>query len=611
MKPLLLSRETAWRLLFGAFFAALVLAFSFSQVLAAGSYESSVTTITGGGNLTMEPGARTAVTVDFLNTGSATWYNDGSGFLSVYTHGPKYRKSVFDPATWLWGDHPARIREATVKPGEVAHVTFELHAPQTPGYYEEIFHLAAEDRAWVGNGQFTLKINVQEQAVATPTQPTVSANNGYGAELIVKSANQVTAKAGSPILFTAGFKNTGTVTWNNFSVVRPDVSIASNTADFTHPSWSGSKLVYQDSVVLPGEMAIASFAMRAPAINGTHTARFQLQANGVDVPDAFVEIPVTVTGGTGLIIDSPSVTAPDTEELEGAIEQPIMRIGILIVDEETDNKIVITSDESAFTLKDINGIVLAELALGDQVTAYYANGIYYYDTGTGLKSSSIGLRFEPSVGHARMKIANFDRRLTRSSKYADNEFRGNLEFRYNDYKDRAWVINELGLEYYLRGLAETSNISPIEYQKALITAARTYAFYHYTHASKYKREFFHISCYSWDQVYNGYGQEARAPKITQAAQETTGTVVTYAGELAITPYFSRSDGRTRDFGDVWNGSHPWLVSVSVPCDAGKTLWGHGVGLSASGALCMANQGQTWEQILKHFYTGIDLSQKWE
>jgi len=53
------------------------------------------------------------------------------------------------------------------------------------------------------------------------------------------------------------------------------------------------------------------------------------------------------------------------------------------------------------------------------------------------------------------------------------------------------------------------------------------------------------------------------------------------------------------------------VSVEVPCDAGKTLWGHGVGMSASGALCMANQGQTWDQILKHFYTGIDLTKKWE
>lgn len=609
MKPLSSTRETAWRLLFGAFAAAMVLVFSFSFAAAAGSYETSLVTMTGGGHLTMEPGERTTINAEFLNTGSATWYNDGDGYVSVYTHGPKYRKSVFDPATWLWGDHPARIREVSVAPGEVAHVSFELHAPQDTGYYEETFHLASEETAWVGNGQFTFKITVEESNDVATT-PTASVTDGYGAELAVTSANEVKAKAGTPILFTAGFKNTGSVTWNNYSIVRPDVSIASNIGDFTHPSWSGSQVAYADSTVKPGEMAIASFAMRAPSYNGTHTARFQLQANGVDVPDAFVEIPVTVTGGSAAIIDAP-VVVDDVQDATNYIEEPLMRIGILIVDEETDDEVVITSAESAFKLLDINGTVLAELPVNGSVTAYYYNGNYYYDVGNGTQSSTLPLRFVPEVDHAVMKIANFDRRLTRSSRYADNEFRGVFELQYNDYKDRTWLINELDLEYYLRGLAETSNVSPIEYQKALITAARTYAFYHYTHASKYKNEFFHISCYSWDQVYNGYGQETRAPKITQAAQDTTGHVVTYDGDLAITPYFSRSDGRTRDFSEVWNGSRAWLVSVEVPWDAGKTLWGHGVGMSASGALAMANEDYTWEEILKHFYTGIELTKKWQ
>ena len=209
-----------------------------------------------------------------------------------------------------------------------------------------------------------------------------------------------------------------------------------------------------------------------------------------------------------------------------------------------------------------------------------------------------------------MTVTNFDRRVTRGSAFADNTFRGVLEIRYNDVKDRVWLINELKMEMYLRGLAETSNISPMEYQKALVTAARTYAFYHWTRNTKHDGEFFHVDAYL-DQVYKGYGQEQRSPRITEAVEATRGRYVTYNDAIAITPYFSRSDGRTRDWSEVWGGDVPWAKGVAVPCDIGKTLWGHGVGMSASGALCMANQGMMWDEILKHFYTGIELNKKWE
>ena len=101
------------------------------------------------------------------------------------------------------------------------------------------------------------------------------------------------------------------------------------------------------------------------------------------------------------------------------------------------------------------------------------------------------------------------------------------------------------------------------------------------------------------------------PAIVRAVNETSGKIVTYQGKLAITPYYSRSDGRTRSWGEVWYGGskYPWLVSVPVPWDAakGRTLWGHGVGMSASGALDAANDGWGYERILKYFYTGIDVT----
>ncbi len=604
-----MTRKIDWKKIvsIGASLVFLTSFFIAVPVARAASYEAVVVSMSGSGEIVMEPGERREFRLEFLNSGSANWQNDGHGYISLYTYAPKYRRTVFDPGTWIWGDHVKRIDQTSVAPGEKATMSFELHAPQDEGYYEETFHLASEDTAWVSGGDVTFKITVAEKGKEIiDTVSSVSSNDGYDADLTVMSANKIKTKAGTSILFTAGFTNTGSKTWTEYGLSVPDVSIASSSG-FSHPSWNGSQVALASGNIRSGEMAILNFSFIAPQTNGNHTAKFQLQANGVDVPGAIISIPVEVTGGSGDVVSSPVVENYDSANI---IDEPVIRVGILTIDEETDDQTVITSDSTSFKLKDINGNLLAELGKGEEVTAYFDGSRYIYDVGRGSEISSYALRFEPDEENAVMRIANFDRRLTRNAVYADNEYRGILEFRYNDYKDRAWIINELPIEFYLRGLAETSNVSPIEYQKSLITAARTFAYYHWTHATKRAKEFMTVVSYSDDQVYNGYGQEKRAPKITQAVQETYGYVVTYDGDLAITPYFSRSDGHTRDWGDVWYGNVEWCQSVDVPWDNGKTLWGHGVGMSALGALGMANDRYSWEEILKYFYTGIELEKTW-
>lgn len=563
----------------------------------------------GNGVLTMAPGEVKEVTVTFQNTGTTTWKNDGAGYISVYTYEPKYRKSSFDPGTWLGPTQVKRLRETSVSAGGTASVAFQLHAPLTTGTYTETFALASESVAWIDGGKFNFVISVKEpEPAAVADDSELISDDGLSATLAMQSANKVKLTAGRSVLVTAGFKNTGTKTWTSFSVRTPSVAMASTSASsFTHPSWSGQQLAYYDGQsVKPGEIAYATFSLIAPPTNGTHTAKFQFAANDIALDDAFVELPVEVTGGARQALESEESVVTDAN----LIDEPIIRVGVLIIDEETDNETVITSFESDFELRDINGNLLGELEAGDEVTASYDGSRYIFDRGNGAEYSTYGLRFIPTTDNSVMTITNFDRRLTRGSANADNTFRGVLEFRYNDHKERAWIINELPMEYYLRGLAETSNISHMEFQKSLITAARTYAFYHWTRATKHAKEFFHVEAYA-DQVYKGYGQETRTPRVTQAIEETRGEIVTYDGETAITAYFSRSDGRTRDWSEVWGGSVPWSVGVAVPCDEGKTLWGHGVGMSASGALCMANNGMLYDAILKYFYTGIELDKRWE
>ena len=91
-----------------------------------------------------------------------------------------------------------------------------------------------------------------------------------------------------------------------------------------------------------------------------------------------------------------------------------------------------------------------------------------------------------------------------------------------------------------------------------------------------------------------------------AIEETRGFVATYNNEPADTPYFARSNGKTKSAKAVWGAEKPWLVAVTTPYDKGKTQWGHGVGMSARDGLYRAKDGSNWDDILKYYYTGIDL-----
>lgn len=580
-------------------------------------YEALQVTSSGTGQITMNPGETRTVTMGFQNTGTANWVREGEGFVSIYTHEPKYRSSIFKDSTWFQSLQPTKITEALVKPGQVGTIQFILRAPAQPGTYSESFQLAAEDKAWIPGGKFTLTIQVGNGTGATvSTQPSTSTTtpsetgdtSGLGAVLLLRSAKTLEAKGGERLSYTIGVKNAGSKAWSKREVRIPQVSAAFDSAETADSSWvsKASLLTKQDGTVGPGSLDFLTFQFRAPKEAGNYTVRYVMAVDGVTIPEFAIDIPVNVTTSA-----PDAYQSPVTESYNPKIAEPMMRIGVLIVDDETDWKVDV-SCASDWNLVDGTGATLYSAKAGKSVVALYDDeaGAYYYNTGEGKKKSASYLRFVPTEKNAICTVNNFDRRVTRGFSNADNTFRNVLELRYNKPKDRTWLINELPMEMYLRGLGETSNVSHEEFQKALITIARTYALYHFERGTKYKDEFFHITSYSWDQVYNGYGQEQRAPRLTESVKATAGRVVTYEGKTAITPYFSRSDGRTRDWSEVWYGSVPWIKSVPTPCDKGKTLWGHGVGLSASEALCQANQGKKWDEILHYFYQGVDLDRWW-
>lgn len=237
----------------------------------------------------------------------------------------------------------------------------------------------------------------------------------------------------------------------------------------------------------------------------------------------------------------------------------------------------------------------------------YADGMYVYSSSEFEFISAEPIRLLSDDPEAFFTLPQYQRRLA-GRKTNFNNYRGTFELRYAPKSKSAYVINELPLDAYVAGVAETSNDAPVEYNRALAVAIRSYAYFKRAYARLSPKNIFDVVPTTVDQLYLGYAAEIASPQVVQAAVDTYGQMVTYRGEPVVTPYFSRSDGQTRGWKQVWGGTDkPWLVSVAAIYDKGKKKLGHGVGMSGSDALRRAgNDGWKYHEILKHYYSGTEV-----
>lgn len=587
--------------------------------------------------------------IAYKNVGTETWKRDEGAFVSLYAveggaSGSKERTSSFQDVSWS-GARASKMVEKEVKPGAIGHFKVELRA-KTPGDYREEFILAAENVAWMADSRVFLNIKVPTNGAyiarnITAPLNTISAsqaamNAGYSALLMLRSTQNISISGNGRMQLTVGFKNTGIKAWGNRSLQVRGVTAATSAiakyASVRDDSWrEGTTPVKVEGMTKPGELGLLTFTVKVPAKKGEYKASFQMYADNQPVDGGIIDIPITVTAD-GYIEPEPVPAKPiptvktptpapsnpvpnaipslNPQPLNGDAStlpnEPLMRVGIFAT---TDDKMTIRAKYAPLNV--LSGSTnVCQLSVGQSVTVSYDRGssIYRIAGDCPAAQSSTYYVVKAQDGISPMEMSDFSRPVGWLPGANDNTFRAHLELRWAPSVSQAWVINELPIEWYLKGIAETSNVSPMQYQRTLLVAARTYAMYHVQRQTKHASKNFIVDA-TYDQVYRGYGQEARSPTIVAAVDATRGQIVTYQGKLAITPYFSRSDGRTRSWGEVWYGqsNYPWLVSVPVPDDIGKTLWGHGVGMSASGALQMdAKWGKTYDQILSHFYTGTEL-----
>lgn len=135
-----------------------------------------------------------------------------------------------------------------------------------------------------------------------------------------------------------------------------------------------------------------------------------------------------------------------------------------------------------------------------------------------------------------------------------------------------WAVNYVSLRHYLYSVvgAEVSSSWPMAALKAQAIAARSYALtYHF----KPVNQLYDLGSDEYYQVYKGIESEADTTRI--AVEQTAGAFVSYRGGIVESLYAASDD----------------IVS--------EAFQGHG--MSQLGALDLAQQGYTYEQILQRYY----------
>lgn len=455
--------------------------------------------------------------------------------------------------------------------------------------------------------EISSSINIQEQtdssgnSVGYLPDEAQKVNKEYKTNLSAMTARKVTATGGELVKFAVMYTNIGTTDWNNYlwqEAGSTGLATGSAKAIVSDTSWMTSNKIFQvNKIVKPGETERIDFYFRVPKNKGEYVARFQLTANNYTLDGGTLEIPVIVTQDAPYNYQEPIFT-----NVRSLVSEPPVRIGLYKTDEEVQFK----SDFSyeVYSGNELRGTLLA----GELAKMRYVSGNYYFNSTNLNFVTTDFLRLVPNDINDYFTLVNYKRPVSWKGNANFNVYRGIMEFKYSPKSNIPFVINELSMDSYIAGIGETSNGAAMEYIKAILVAARSYAYYHLYNGVPPDQRTFDLYATTVDQLYLGYNSELLMPRVVQAARATYGEMVLYNNEIVVTPYYGNSDGMTKTWKEVWGGTNkPWLVPVVCLYDQGKKLFGHGVGMSAWDASQRADKdGWTYEQILRYYYSGVQV-----
>ena len=536
-----------------------------------------------------------------------------------------------------------------------------MEAPLKAGSFTNRFALFAGGSKIAGT-DFTLPITVTKKLAAKAKQKIVplapvtvaqtvvtelKTNANIKGLRFIQSEPSLNLSPGQSKAFQIGFQNTGERNWRDDApsrvVIELDPSSISRDITLNDGSWlnSAEVVTLREKLAKPGEVGYFSFTIK-PSAAGDFQPRFRLVMNGNTlIQGSEFNLPIHVTAppasptlaleqnnqsasgkpnvvcataiNTGIV--ETALPTGDQDQLQLPTEtglcqpphsEPIIRVGLA----SAQGQLGVTAGEP-FQIMDNNGLALVNVEANVQVfLAYDPIAKKYTAVAPGpIIYSALPLRVKSAAEPSVITLTTFNNPASFDSSINENIYRGAVEVRWSDKDQKLWIINELGMEDYLRGIAETSNGSPMEFHKAQIVAARSYALYHYQTKSKHAARNFDLVATVGDQYYRGYVSEMRLSNVSKAVDSTSGQVVTYQGQVAITPYSASSDGTSRAWEEVWGGTpKPWLPRQPIPEDKGRRKYGHAVGLSQLAAQDQAKAGKNYVDILKFFYVGTEVTQ---
>ncbi len=428
----------------------------------------------------------------------------------------------------------------------------------------------------------------------------VAADTGeYVSHLLAFSARSLEiSRGGDSVNFIVRYTNDGTKEWNKYTWQEAGSVALNNSSapNISDPSWQSRKLIESGSNVIKlGAPLEFGFAFRAPRLAGDYILRFQLIANDHTTSGGTLELPVKV------LADAPSDFQETVwQTARTLISEPNVRVGLYKTDEAVKFKANFRYEVLA------DGVSKGWLEPNETATLSYTQGVYSFLGGAVEFSGHGFIRLVPEDKGAYFTLTNYNRPVSWKGNKNFNIYRGTLEYVYSPKSALPYIINELPLDAYIAGIGETSNGAAMEYIKAVLVAARSYAYNSIRAGVSSAQPSFDVFPTTVDQLYLGYNSEVLMPRVVQAAQATYGEMVTYNNNPVTTPYFGNSNGKTRGWKEVWGGTDkPWLQPVDCIYDVGKSMFGHGVGMSAYDASRRAAEdGWTYDQILKYYYTGV-------
>jgi peptidoglycan hydrolase-like amidase len=303
-----------------------------------------------------------------------------------------------------------------------------------------------------------------------------------------------------------------------------------------------------------------------------------------------------------LAVSGAAIALADDEVMVNPIPQPNIRVLI----SKTAAPVTITASSSFGVW--FGGIERLSLEAGAIAKASYSAGRYTITANGTTVVISEPVRFAAEDPTQPLRITSINRTLAGHGKRTYQTYRGIVEYRYSSQSKTQYIINELPIEDYLRGLVETSPGDPTEFLKAAVVAARTYAYKNIAPLSD--KHTFDVYATTQDQLYLGYESEARMPEVGQAAEATHGEMVWYNNAPVLTLYFSHSNGKTKS----WPGkTRPWLTSVVAKYDKGLRQSGHGYGMSLHDAREWARHDTevVYTDLLSHYYSSTTVAAVYE